>query len=124
MPQGQFGQPKPVWALALHGGAGPTRGRTYDAEEAHMEALLREGATMLADGVAAIDVVSAMVAALEESGFHVAGRGAAPNLAGEYELDASIMEGTNRKAGAVGALVGFRSPIGVARRVKIGRAHV
>jgi L-asparaginase / beta-aspartyl-peptidase len=124
MPQGQFGQAKPVWALALHGGAGPTRGRTYAAEEAHMEALLREGATMLSDGVAALDVVAAMIAALEESGFHVAGRGAGPNLAGQYELDASIMEGTNRKAGAVGALVGFRSPIGVARRVMEATPHV
>jgi L-asparaginase / beta-aspartyl-peptidase len=113
-----------VWSLVLHGGAGPTRGRTYDAEEAHMTEVLKRGADMLDDGATALDVVTAMVAALEESGFHVAGKGASPNSNGDYELDAAIMDGTQRRAGGVGALVGFRSPIKVARALMETSPHV
>lgn len=113
-----------VWSLVLHGGAGPTRGRTYEAEEAHMAEVLKRGADMLDDGATALDVVTAMVAALEESGFHVAGKGASPNRNGDYELDAAIMDGTQRRAGGVGALIGFRSPIAVARALMETSPHV
>ncbi|MBU6406335.1 MAG: isoaspartyl peptidase/L-asparaginase [Alphaproteobacteria bacterium] len=112
------------WALAMHGGAGPTRKKTYDAEEAHMAELLAQGAAMLAGGAPALDVVQTMVTALEESGLHVAGRGASPNADGIFELDASIMDGPTRKAGAVAALVGLRSPIAAARAVMDKTPHV
>ena len=114
----------PIWSLALHGGAGPTRDRTYEKEEAHMAAVLDEGAAMLAGGASALDVVEAMVRALEASGFHIAGKGAAANAAGVWELDAAIMDGGARKAGAVASLVGFESPIGVARAVMEKTPHV
>lgn len=113
-----------TWSLALHGGAGPTRERTYEKEEAHMRDLLVEGAARLAAGVPALDVVEAMVRALESSGFHIAGKGAAANAEGVWELDASIADGATRKAGAVAALVGFESPIGVARAVMEKTPHV
>jgi L-asparaginase / beta-aspartyl-peptidase len=113
-----------VWSLVLHGGAGPTRGRNYDAQEAHMSDLLKRGASMLDDGASALDVVAAMVQELEESGLHVAGKGTSPNRNGEYELDAAIMDGNGRRAGAVAALVGYRSPIAVARAVMETSPHV
>eukprot|EP01036_Dinobryon_divergens_P014594 gene14594-19730_t len=106
-----------AWALALHGGAGPARGRTYGREEAHMAEVLKRGADMLEEGLSALDVVVSMVRELEDSGFHVAGKGASANANGEYELDAAVMDGALRRAGAVGALVGFRSPIMAARAV-------
>lgn len=112
------------WALALHGGAGPARGRTYDREEAHMASALDAGAAMLADGAAALDVVVMMVRELEECGLHVAGRGACPNAAGAYELDAAVMDGHARKAGAVAALSGFRAPVLCARAVMDHTPHV
>ncbi|KCZ48160.1 MULTISPECIES: isoaspartyl peptidase/L-asparaginase family protein [unclassified Hyphomonas] len=112
------------WAIALHGGAGPVFGRDYSREEAHMAELLREGGKRLASGVAALDVVEAMVAALEESGLHLAGKGAAPNKDGRYELDAAIMDGRTRNAGAVAALSGIISPIAAARIVMERTPHV
>lgn len=113
-----------TWALALHGGAGAIAERAYKREEEHMAALLEEGAAMLARGASALDVVTAMAEALEASGLHQAGKGSAPNTDGIVELDASIMDGATRKAGAVAAISNFLSPIRVARGVMEKTPHV
>jgi beta-aspartyl-peptidase (threonine type) len=113
-----------TWAIALHGGAGAIAARAYQQEEEHMAALLDRGAAMLAKGMSALDVVVAMAGALEASGLHVAGKGAAPNAAGVVELDASVMDGATRAAGAVAALRGFISPVRVARGVMENTSHV
>ncbi len=55
---------------------------------------------------------------------HSVGTGGLPNLKGEVELDASIMEGATRRAGAVAGLKGYRHPISVARAVMEKLPHV
>lgn len=114
----------PRYALALHGGAGAVAGRDYTKTEAHLRGLANDCRQRLADGASALDVVEHAVAELESSGLYVAGRGSAPNSAGYVELDASIMNGPSREAGAVAALRDFVSPIGVARGVMEKTPHV
>jgi L-asparaginase/beta-aspartyl-peptidase (threonine type) len=112
------------FAMALHGGAGARRSRDYGREIAHMRGLVEAGRDRLAAGVCALDVVVETLSALEASGLYVAGRGASPNLEGRYELDASLMDGEGRKAGAVAALEGFQTPAAIARAVMERTPHV
>ena len=111
-------------ALILHGGAGARRERDYTAETAHMRDVVAAMKARLDAGASALDVAVEATVMLEDSGLYVAGRGASPNLAGAYELDASLMDGATGKAGAVAALQGFRNPVVAARAVMERTPHV
>jgi len=111
-------------ALILHGGAGARRERDYTAEIAHMREVVAAMKARLDAGASALDVAVEATVMLEDSGLYVAGRGASPNLAGAFELDASLMDGATGKAGAVAALQGFRNPVVAARAVMERTPHV
>jgi len=111
-------------ALALHGGAGNYVKSEQDVQIEHLRGVAKQGRTMLLDGASALDVVEALAVLLEDAGLYVAGKGTGPNSAGEYELDACIMDGSNRNVGAVAALKGYKNPVRVARAVLEHTPHV
>ncbi len=113
-------------AIVVHGGAGPS---IDDAERADRcragaAAAVAAGHAVLADGGAALDAVEAAIVVLEDNPEFNAGRGAALTEYGRVELDASIMDGTTRGAGAVAAVRGVRNPIRAARAVLAEGRHV
>lgn len=111
-------------SLVVHGGAGAKKSRDYSREIAHMRDVVEAGREALRGGASALEVVQSATRELELSGLYVAGRGASPNTAGDYELDACLMDGATGRAGAVAALQGFQSPVGVARCVMEKTPHV
>lgn len=73
---------------------------------------------VLKKGGSAVDAVEAACRVVEDNlDDHSVGTGGYPNLRGEVELDASLMEGTTRQAGAVAALKDYPNPISIARAV-------
>jgi len=80
---------------------------------------------VLRDGGLAMDAVEAGIRLVEASSDdHSVGYGGYPNLLGEVELDAAIMDGSDLTSGAVGALKGYPYPISVARKVLEKLPHV
>lgn len=106
-----------TYALALHGGAGAQPALDYAKQKQHLAQSIAKGRDMLIAGASALEAVVEMVQAMEASGLYVAGKGSAPNSHGVVELDASIMDGATRRAGAVAAIRNCVHPIAVARRV-------
>lgn len=121
--------PQPVWRLVIHGGAGVIeRGSMGAGEEAAIRDALAEalagGASVLDGGGAALDAVEAAVRVLEDSPHFNAGRGSVFTYDGRIEMDASIMDGRSRAAGAVSGVTATRNPIGLARAVMAKSPHV
>jgi len=117
------------WSLVLHGGAGIIeRDRTApDVEAAVRQALLQAldaGTTVLAGGGSAVDAVEATVRVLEDDPCFNAGRGAVFTFEGKNELDAAIMDGGTRKAGAVAGVTRTKNPVALARAVMDRSPHV
>ena len=76
------------------------------------------GMDLLRGGGSALDAVEATLRACEDNvADHYVGTGGLPNAQGVVELDASVMVGSTRGFGAVGALQGYPHPISVARAV-------
>jgi beta-aspartyl-peptidase (threonine type) len=117
------------FSLAIHGGAGTIRpeAMTPQAEtdyHAGLAAALRYGHRGLAGGGSALDAVTAAVVALEDDPQFNAGRGAVYTSAGTHEMDAAVMDGRDRAAGAVAGIAGPRNPVLAARAVMEKSEHV
>lgn len=91
---------------------------------AGLEAALAAGAAILNKRERSIDAVEAAVRVLEEDPCFNAGRGSVLTASGCIELDAAIMDGRNRAAGAVSGLRTTRAPISLARRLLEDGPHV
>jgi L-asparaginase / beta-aspartyl-peptidase len=112
-------------AIVVHGGAGGTpRAERVGRLRVGAAAAVEAGHQVLADGGAALDAVEAAVRVLEDDPEFNAGRGAALTEEGHVELDASVMDGTSRAAGAVAAVRCVRNPVVAARAVLAEGRHV
>ena len=116
-------------AIAIHGGAGTLSAAqlTPDADRiyrASLERALRAGFEVLDQQGTSLDAVTIAVQALEDDPLFNAGRGAVLAADGQHELDASIMDGRDLRAGAVAGVRHVRSPIELARRVMERSPHV
>jgi beta-aspartyl-peptidase (threonine type) len=86
---------------------------------------LPAGIRVLARGGSALDAVEVCAKVIEADPTDTSvGRGGKPNVLGQVELDASIVDGTTRRSGAVAALTGYLHPISVARAVMERTPHV
>ena len=116
-------------ALVIHGGAGVIERDRLGADDerairADLDAALDAGQAMLARDGSALDAVEAAVRALEDSPRFNAGHGAVFDADGRHELDASVMEGHTRRAGAVAGVTTIRNPVSLARAVMEHSPHV
>ncbi|HEV7766244.1 MAG TPA: isoaspartyl peptidase/L-asparaginase, partial [Thermoanaerobaculia bacterium] len=115
--------------LVIHGGAGTiTRASmTPEAEKQYRDALeqsLRAGHAVLTKGGSSLDAVEASIRLMEDNPLFNAGKGAVFTHDGRNELDASIMEGKTKKAGAIAGVTIIRNPITAARAVMEKSEHV
>ena len=117
------------WSLVVHGGAGQImRDRITPAQDAAIRAALGQalsnGSAILSSGGSAVEAVETAVKVLEDDPNFNSGRGAVFTYEGRNELDAAIMDGATRAAGAVAGVTATRNPVSLARAVMEQSPHV
>lgn len=115
--------------IVIHGGAGTiSRDSMTPAQEQAYHAMLshavNQGYAVLARGGSSLDAVTAAVIVLEDSPLFNAGKGAVYTFDERHELDASIMDGRDRNAGAVAGVTNVKNPVLLARAVMEKSVHV
>lgn len=121
--------PQPRWSIVVHGGAGVIERASMTPEleaqyRAAMNHALATGGAILESGGSSLDAVQAVVSEMEDDPLFNAGRGAVFAADGANQLDASIMDGRTRAAGAVAGITHTRHPIQLARAVMERSPHV
>lgn len=122
-------QPSPDFVLVIHGGAGvvPKDELTPEKEKAAratMDAALLAGHSVLSRGGKSVDAVIAAIKILEDSPLFNAGKGSVLTADGTVGMDASIMDGATRQAGACADVKHVKNPIELARLVMDKTPHV
>jgi L-asparaginase / beta-aspartyl-peptidase len=115
--------------LAIHGGVGSPKNELAEGEERHLRAVMEqalvEGRKVLRrESATSLDAVEAAIRILEDSPLFNAGKGAVFTDEGRNELDASIMEGRQKRAGSVAGVTILKNPISAARAVMEKSTHV
>lgn len=118
-----------MFSIAIHGGAGTIARHLLDREkqtayEAGLNAALDAGFALLEVGGTALDAVAAAVVSLEDCPLFNAGKGSVFNHDGRHEMDASVMRGDSRAAGAVAGVHGVKNPVLLAKAVMEQSEHV
>jgi beta-aspartyl-peptidase (threonine type) len=116
-------------ALVIHGGAGVVSRESVSAQDeleirAALDRALDAGQKVLIEAGTALDAVAAAIVVLEDSPWFNAGKGSVFDAEGGHELDASIMEGHTRRAGAVAGVSTVKNPVLLARAVMEHSSHV
>lgn len=119
----------PGWSIAIHGGAGtmhPDRMTAQQQKEykAALQTALDAGSAVLSKGGSAVEAVQAAIVVMEDDPKFNAGRGAVFTWEGANELDAAIMDGRDRSAGAVSGITSVRHPILLANAVRVDGQQV
>ncbi len=117
------------YGLVIHGGAGNFTEADLSIEiQAQYKAKLYEaielGISKIKNGDSALYVVVEVIKILEDSPLFNAGKGAVFSHQGKNELDAAIMDGATKKAGAVAGVSSIKNPITAAFQVMTHSAHV
>ncbi len=118
-----------VPAIIVHGGAGTiTKGNLSDSLEleirSSLQAALDSAYALMDKGGSAQDAVSMAIIILENAPHFNAGKGAVMNAEGNHELDASIMVGSDKNAGAIAGATTIKNPILGAIAVMENTPHV
>jgi beta-aspartyl-peptidase (threonine type) len=111
-------------ALIVHGGAGAAEDDLHDARHAGCRAAIEVGWGILARGGSALDAVCDAVAVLESDPLFNAGVGSCLTRNGTVEMDASVMDGSSLRAGAVAVVCAVRNPVRIARALLEDGQHV
>ncbi|MGQ0558949.1 MAG: isoaspartyl peptidase/L-asparaginase family protein [Sphingosinicella sp.] len=117
------------WRLVVHGGAGAMVPGALGSDEERalrdgLKRALEAGARLLAAGHGALDSAEASVRALEDNPLFNAGRGSVFTYQGTIEMDAAVMRGQDRAAGAVNGVSATKNPVSLARTVMEDGRHV
>lgn len=109
-------------AIAIHGGTGtiPQSDKTPEVEKQYKNALqqtLDSGFDLLKKDDSALEAATQAICSLEDCELFNAGKGSVFTAKGEHEMDASIMEGSGLKAGAVAGIQGIKNPVLLAKSV-------
>lgn len=118
-----------MYTIAIHGGAGTIARHLLDEEkqaayENGLRTALDAGYAILEQGGSALDAVTAAVVSLEDCPLFNAGRGSVFSHEGRHEMDASVMRGDSREAGAVAGVHQVRNPVLLAKAVMEHSEHV
>jgi len=111
-------------ALILHGGAGAPAPDLHDARTQGLRRAFEVAWTILRQNGSALDAVVRATVELENDPVFNAGVGSCLNREGDVEVDASLMDGSSWRVGAVGAVRNLRNPILLAKAVMEAGRHV
>ncbi len=111
-------------ALIVHGGAWNIPDQFVEAHRLGCARALETGWNILSAGGGAVDAIEQVIRSMEDDGTFDAGRGSHLNANGEVELDASIMDGTTFRCGAVASVHRIKNPVSLARKIMDESEHI